>query len=310
MGTVEEEVVRDEGTKVRVPPPPGTESGRQGPPMPPAPPVPPAPPGYYPPWGGWYGPPPQAWGPAPQPRRSGKPKIVGILLIFSGVLSIIMGGFFGAMMVNIVPWMDDWNTNSSGFGEINGQVIYMNSTPAAGVNVTVVDLSLAASTNETGHYRILNVATGWHDLKVEMPGYKTLVKSVYVYITDTNMMGVNLNLSKADFQLQPGSGEQRLGETHTPGSKSVPMDENAQGILRSMGVVCLVVGLVLGSLAILGGYFALRTEKLGIVALGALCGILSFGFAIGSGLSVIALILLLLSTDEFERAKKEKENLA
>jgi hypothetical protein len=305
MGTVEDTVVREEGTHGRIPPPPGAEIGRQGPAMQPAP-----PPVYYPPYGGWYAPPPQAYGPAPPSRRSGKPKIVGILLIFSGVLSIIMGGFFGAMMYNIVPWMNEWSNNSSGTGEIDGIVIFMNSTPAAGVNVTVMDLGLMATTNETGDFRILDVANGWHDLKIEMPGYKTLVKGVYVNIMNaagTSMSGTSNEPTEADFQLQPGSGEQRLGEVHTPGSKTIPMDATAQSILRSMGAVCLVAGIVMGSFAILGGYFALRTERLGMVALGSICGLLSFGFAIGSVLALIALILLLLSTDEFERAKKERE---
>jgi hypothetical protein len=252
---------------------------------------------------------PQAYGPPPPQRRSGKPKIVGILLIFSGVLSIIMGGFFGAMMYNIVPWMDQMSSNTSGVGEIEGMVIFMDSTPASGVNVTVADLGLMAITDATGSFRILNVANGWHDLKIEMPGYKTLVKSVYVNRIDTSgtgMPGSSGVVTEANFQLQPGSGEQRLGEAHKPGSKSVPIDQNAQDILRSMGAVCMVLGVVLGTFAILGGYFALRTERLGMVALGALCGLLSFGFAIGSGLALIALILLLLSTDEFDRAKKEQ----
>ena len=298
MGTVEERVVNGEGTQGKIPAPPGAEAGR-----PPS--APPGPPVYYPPYGGWYAPPPQAWGQAPPPKRSGKPKMVGILLMFSGVLSIIMGVFFGAMMINVVPGMEEWSNNSSGYGDIEGQVIFMNSTPSAGVNVTVTDLSLLASTNETGHFRILNVANGWHDLKVELAGYKTLVKSVYV--NTNNMMGYSGKGDKADFQLQPGSGEQRLGEARTPGSKTGPMDPNAQEMIRSFGAVCMVLGVVLGSISILGGYFAFRTEKVGLVALGTLCGILSFGFAIGSGLAFIALILLLLSTDEFERAKKEKE---
>jgi len=307
MGMVDETVVREQGTQGSIPPPPGAETGRQspGPAMPPAP-----QPAYYPPYGGWYAPPPQAYSPAPPPRRSGKPKIVGMLLIFSGVLSIIMGTFLGAMMINVVPWMTEWSNNTSGSGEIEGQVIYLNATPAVGANVTVVDLNLMASTNETGHYRILNVDNGWHDLKIEMPGYKTLLKSVYV--TTMNMAGssasgISQGVTKADFQLQPGSGEQRIGEARTPGSKTGPMDENAQSLIQSMGAVCMVLGVVLGSFAILGGYFAFRTEKLGIVALGTLCGLLSFGFAIGSVLAIIALILLLLSTDEFERAKKERE---
>ncbi|MBM4249494.1 MAG: carboxypeptidase-like regulatory domain-containing protein [Euryarchaeota archaeon] len=301
MGTVEEEVVRGEGTKDRIPPPPGTEAGKPGPAAPP-------PPYIYQQWGSWYPPPPQA-GLAPPRRRSSKPKMVGILLMLSGALSVIMGLVLGAMMMNIVPWMEEWSENASGNGEIGGQVIFMNSTPAAGVNVTVVDLNLLASTDETGHYRILGIENGWHDLKVEAAGYKTLVKSVYVYAISpqtSGSSGTEEGTTRADFQLRPGSGELRLGEARTPGSKTGPMDENAQGILRSVGAICFVLGIVLGLVAIVGGYFAFRTEKLAVVALGALCGILSLGFVIGAALAFIALILLLLSTDEFDQAKKEK----
>jgi len=306
MGTVEEEVMGAEGTRGRIPSPPGTDAKREGPPAPPAPPgppPPPMPPGYYQPWGGWYAPQPQ---PCCPPRRSGKPKIVGILLMLSGVLSIIMGVFFGAMTTNIVPWIDEWSNNASGFGEIEGQVIFTNSTPAGGVNVTIVDLGLSATTNETGRYRLLNVANGWHDLRVESPGYKTLIRSVYVNILDPTSS--KRNITTADFQLQPGSGEQRLGESHKPGSKAPAIDENAQEILRSFGSVCLVLGIVLGILSIIGGYYAFRTEKLAVVALGALAGIISTGLGFGAVLAFIALILLLLSTDEFDRAKKERES--
>jgi len=306
MGTVDGKDAREEGTQGNMPPPPGADAGRQ------APPVPPAPPGYYPPYAGWYAPPPQAYGTATPSRRSSKPRIIGILLTLSGVLSIIMGVFMGAMLTNVVPWMTEWENNTSGMGEIDGQVIFMNNSPAAGANVTVVDLDLMASTNETGHYRILSVENGWHDIKVEMPGYKTFVKSVYVKILDaagTSASSSGQGVTKADFQLQPGDGEKRLGDARTPGSKTGPMDENARRIIQSMGSVCAVVGLLLGSFALLGGYFAFRAERLGIVALGTLCGILSIGFAIGSGLAVIALILLLLSTDEFDKnAKRDTVN--
>jgi hypothetical protein len=185
----------------------------------------------------------------------------------------------------------------------------MNNTPVAGANVTVVDLGLMASTNETGYYRVLNVENGWHDIKIEMPGYKTLVKSVYVKameVSGTSSGGQGDGATNADFQLQPGDGEQRLGEARTPGSKTGPMDDNTRRMVQSFGAVCGVVGVVLGLFSILGGYYAFRAERLGVVAIGTLCGILSFGFIIGSVLSVIALILLLLSTDDFERKEKRE----
>ena len=292
METVNGTGASQEGTQGKIPPPPGTEAGRV---------APTAPPGYYPPYGGWYSQPP-AFIPAPEPRRSGKPRIVGILLIFSGILSIIMGSTMGLVMYNVVPWAEQMQDSMNDVGEMQGQVIYQNSTPAAGVNVTVVDLSLAAVTNETGNYRILSVKTGWHDLKVEMPAFKSLIKSVYV--GPGTQADTNIKPTKVDFQLQPGDGEVRLGQTHTPGSKEAPWSHEVQSMLNSIGAICLVGGIIGGVLAVLGGYFALRTERLPIVALGTIAGILSIGFGLGSVLSFIALIVLLLCTEEFERAKK------
>jgi hypothetical protein len=287
---------------------PGPAQGRgQGPSQAPVPP-PPGSWGYpqapQPPYWAWYGQ-PAAQYPAPERRRSGKPKIVGILLMFSGVLSILMGVILGAVVFNVVPWAEQMQSSAGGTGEIDGQIIYMNSTPAPDVNISIPDLGLAGATNETGQYRLLSVKAGWHDLKIERAGFKTWVKSVYV--TATGDLNTNIRPTKADFQLQPGDGEFRLGDAHTPGSTAIPMDATARSILNSIGTFCMTAGVVMGALAILGGYYAMRTEKLGMVALGTLCGILSFGFAIGAGLSFIALILLLLSTDEFERTRKERE---
>lgn len=71
--------------------------------------------------------------------------------------------------------------------------------------------------------------------------------------------------------------------------------------IRSMGMVCVALGLVGGALALIGGWYALQRSNLAVALVGAVGGIISFGPGLGAVLSVIALILLMLSTDDFER---------
>ena len=138
----------------------------------------------------------------------------------------------------------------------------------------------------------------------EMAGYQSLVRSVYV---KTGMPpGQDNKPTKVDFQIEPGTGETRIGDKHTPGTVEPMMDRTARHWLNTIGGACLAWGIVGGLLTLLGAYFAFRTERLPLVAIGTMTGILSFGFALGAALAFIALILLLLCTDEFDRVKKEK----
>ncbi len=251
-------------------------------------------------YGGWYAPPP----PWPQPAERGpssKPRVAGLLLILSGALSLLFAALMGAMLLNIGPIAEMAERSEGDIGELRGVVILENSTPAEGARVTLTDIDRYAVTNESGSYRILNLPVGWHDVEVEMDGYMVVQGSVYV--EPLKRFGATI----ADFQLQPGSGVlQPSGESHTPGERESELERNALPLIRSMGAVCVAAGLIGGVLAILGGWCALQRANLPIVLAGAVGGILSFGFGLGAVLSVIALILLILSVDEFERAGGSK----
>jgi hypothetical protein len=253
--------------------------------------------------GGWYYSPNQY---CPRPHKSRKPSIAGFFLIFAAILTIIMGSMMGSFAFSVGP-MGDMMDNSANQTDdvllnLQGQIIFMNSTPAVGVNVTIVDLNIMAQTNSTGNYKILNVAQGWHDLKVELPGYKVLLQSVKVA---KSMVGMHAGYDMewkdyvtTDFQLQPGSGDLRIGTAHDTGA--IKNDwETGKPFFQNFATICLVAGVIGAVFMFIGGYFAIKRTKLPWVIVGCV-----FAMIFGSVLGIIAIILVLMSTNEFDRKDK------
>jgi len=254
----------------------------------------------------WYYSPTQC---CPKPRRSRKPSVAGFLLIFAGVFAMIAGAFLGAFALGVGPMSDmmdnSANNSSNALVNLQGQVIFMNSTPAVGVNVTIVDLAIIAQTNSTGHYKILNVEQGWYDIKVELTGYKSMIQSVEVSKGMVGMDGGHnmewKDYVTVDFQLTPGSGEVRIGDAHETGPIDNGWQTNGKPFMQGFGAVCLVAAVIGGTFMILGGYFAIKRTKLPWVIVGSV-----FAIIFCSILGIIAIILVLLSTNEFDKKDKDE----
>jgi uncharacterized membrane protein YjjP (DUF1212 family) len=69
--------------------------------------------------------------------------------------------------------------------------------------------------------------------------------------------------------------------------------------IRSTLHFCSAIFAVFSIFALLGGLYAIKRKNFGIVIIGSIFGILSFGFIFGSICSIIALILLIVSKEEF-----------
>jgi hypothetical protein len=264
-------------------------------------------------WGWYYTPYTAQKAKPPKKKRSSKPAVAGALLIVAGLLSIIVGGLIGTMFLNGGPFegMEDWDKGSSdGYGQVAGQVIYQNLTPVENAKISVVGTNQVGYSNATGHYRILYVPDGWHDLKVEKTGYVTIVQSVDV-TEGYGWTGIpDLDDStNVDFQLQPGAGEMRIGEPHGDTDDDTHRDwdgDSGMGFLRSIGTFCLATTIIFGAITVIGGFLALQRRHFPFVVLSAFFGIMAIGAGIGAILSVVALFILLLSGDEFDRKKKRR----
>ena len=81
-----------------------------------------------------------------------------------------------------------------------------------------------------------------------------------------------------------------------PTGTATGMVDMIQGILMVCGVIFMIFGL----LALLGGLMPVLRKSWGLAMMGAIFGIFTLGpYALGSILSIVALILIIMSKDEF-----------
>ncbi len=240
--------------------------------------------GYYP----YYQPPPPA-------KRSDKPRMAGGLLIVTGILGLILGIMMiagGTYLMNGGNIsMDDW-----GQVDISGIVLDSGGAPIANATVSVVDTHISVNTDAAGHYQMMGVPGGSQQITLEKAGYNTIIRWVYIVPEngDTSMNWGNQMVITEDTELNytmtPGSG------TFTYGDEGGFMTtEGVETLVMLFGVVFTICAIG----AIVGGAYALKTEKYHVTIIGAVMGIFSVGFGIGSILAIIALLILVLSSNEF-----------
>jgi hypothetical protein len=231
-------------------------------------------------------------------RRSSKPTIAGGLLIANGFMQIIavmfliaVGMFFGGLGEGIL-FMDEDIT-----GDISGNVAFENGTPVENVSISIIGHDLNTITDQNGNYVLLDVPIGNQKIKVEKEGYLTIIHRAF--INSNNLDGknedpeINFNEENSDnefdFELTPGTGESTTG--------SYMPTEWIEGFLY----FCAVVLIIISIFQFVGGYYAIKRKKFGLVLVSAILGI--FGI-----LAIIAIFILVLSRREFNSHSNLVEN--
>jgi hypothetical protein len=243
-------------------------------------------------------------------NESSKPVIAGSLLLIIGIIGIlfstfVIGGGFALDAFEDIPFQGFTVTH------IEGVIQDSYGYPIENVSISIVDSHLQTKTDENGSYQILGIPSGYHQLIIEKNGYNTLVYNTYIISnTDSNefmkMEDKNndnpliIDNEQFDFQLSFGS------ETFEYGSETPPHTQifaQFGGLISGVGVITLICSI----LAILGGYFAIIRKKYVLVVLCSIAAIFSFGFFIGSLLAIIALIIIIISSNEFDNKIKATE---
>lgn len=233
----------------------------------------------------------------PRRKKSDKPKTAGGLLIAAGILGLILASFMiigGVYMGSI----ENFDMEDGGQVDITGVILAADGTPIDNVTLCIEGTHITVTTNSAGHYQMLGVPTGYQQLILEKPGYNSIIRHVYIILdinSDTESFGNQLviyNDSELNFNMSVGN------DTFTYGQEGEIFS------MERMEIMVLVFGVIfmLCSIgAIIGGFYALKTEKYHIAMVGAVLGIFSLGFGIGTILSIAALIILLLSSGEFKK---------
>ncbi len=233
-------------------------------------------------------------------KRSSKPGIAGALLIITAILGLIFGSMIivgGEVVGDFGEGMSFWGMAEN--GDVSGRVTYKNGTPVVNATVSIVDEPISTQTDDYGNYLLYNVPTGNQKIKVEKEGYNTIIYKLFVSPSDAEWKDKNgkhewESDNEKDFKLTPGDQEIEMGE--------YPPWELFQTIMT----ICGILALVFSVFVLLGGYFALQRKNFMFALIGAILGIFTFGFIIGSLFALIALFILIISRDEFKASEVQE----
>ncbi len=225
--------------------------------------------------------------PPPVKGKSSKPSIAGALLLIAAVLGIVGGvaflslGFvFGGMEEGFVFFGEEQK------GDITGTVFSLNGAPIADVNISIVGEPLRTTTDSDGNYIIYNVPSGNRKIMVEKEGYKTMIYKTFIDPSQYSRDKENDFSNEYDFTLEIGEGVVEKG--------SYPPWDLIRGVTTICGVLIVAFSIV----ALMGAIQAFRRTGWGIAMTGAVLGLFT---VIGTLFALIAIFILVISKDEFDR---------
>lgn len=226
--------------------------------------------------------------------RSAKPTIAGVLLLLHTIITVIAVIFLiGAGLFISDPGSGFMFFGGEDSGDITGTVTsFSDGLPLENATVSVVGTELTTLTNENGDYLIYNVPLGNQKIRVEKEGYDTIILKTFV---ESENMDMDMNPNKHD------NGKNQNDFVLTEGNDVIekgsypPLD-----IIRNLMVVCGVVLIILTIIALIGAYASFKRENFRLALAGAIAGTISLGI-----FAFIALFILLLAKDEFQKPQKD-----
>ena len=196
----------------------------------------------------------------------------GVLLSIVFVLGILSGVAYG------LKWSDqETQWDNEGLCAVHGTVIDESGNSLEGVKVEIGDKK--TYTNEQGKYYLYDLTGDEARLNFVMDGYGTVVVWMNIRADGTNIMEIEMNEGE----------EQTNYDYRTNVAKPWPPN-------YALAPIFMIASMV----ALIGSSAALLHQNFRMAVLGCLFGVLSYGFLIGSVLSVAALSLLLVDRERFE----------
>ncbi len=192
----------------------------------------------------------------------------GVMLLVAAALGVVTA--VGVFQQAGASHSTDLPQNPVG---LQGTVTEHDGTSVEGADVRVVGGQNENTTNSFGWYYLAPVKPGAYEIEASKPGYQTVRKTVEVR---------PLILKIVSFELNPGN------ETVV-----VPPERPASFIDPAVGAVLFGLAVLLCSVAaFLGGYSAIAHRRYLVAVVGAVAGVITWGFVVGSLLSFVALAIL------------------
>ncbi|UCC92589.1 MAG: carboxypeptidase regulatory-like domain-containing protein [Thermoplasmata archaeon] len=201
--------------------------------------------------------------------------LVAVLLGIVGILGLVT-----AAMVATAPagdGLDDLLPIDE--ADVSGQVRDSDGYLIEGARVSYTEGGLSDTTGTTGWYFLEGVSTGKVVLTMEAIGYKTVKKTVHL----------ERGHYTVDFLAEPGNGVVEVPDIPTP----KPGDPGGQTWLMALAIAVASV------FALVGAYASYSHKWYPLVIIGCLLGVLTWGWFIGSLISLLSLIIVLPLKGQF-----------
>ena len=208
--------------------------------------------------------------------RNDKPKTpsqwAGILLSIVFVLGLFSGIAYG------IKWNNqDTQWKNEGLSAVHGSVI---DTHGDAIEDVIIEANVKkTSTNPQGWYVIYDLIGDEVEIKFTMEGYGTVTVWMNIRSEGTNILDIELlegNEQKYDYRKE-------VSEPWPPNYALAP------------------IFMIASFMALMGSSAAILQQNFRLAVTGCLFGVISYGFLIGSILSVIALSLLLIDRKNFDK---------
>lgn len=195
----------------------------------------------------------------------------GILLSIVFVLGLLSGVMYGLKWNN---QEDQWDNN--GLSSVHGSVIDEDGNAMEGV--AVYGGNKQTTTNNQGQYYLYDLQGEEISILFSIEGYKDVSVWIDIRSGSANILEVEVEKGDGDIKLDL---RKQIAEPWPPNYALAP------------------IFMISALITLMGSAAALLQENFKIAIAGCLFGIISYGFLIGSILSVVALALLLIDYQKF-----------
>jgi outer membrane receptor protein involved in Fe transport len=152
------------------------------------------------------------------------------------LLALMLSVFLGASLI------------AQTSGKISGVISDKSSgDPLPGVNISVVNSTLGASTDVDGFYVILNVPVGSHDVQIEYIGYKQVnVKGLRVFVDNTTELSRALEEAVNEGDVEEVIAQRVLIRKNETNSRQIKTSEEIKNlpVTSVTGIVAVTAGVV------------------------------------------------------------------
>ena len=211
----------------------------------------------------------------------------GIILVMVALLGFFAGGTYFMHWTEYETIVDD-----VGLVNVQGVIQTDDGNPLENVEITLNGQNWTWTSNEQGRFYIYDVEGGIREITFNLENYEEQTQKIELEVGRINV--VNAILEEGNCSSDCGYID-----------KTFEVDNPAE-----ISLVLSVIIILFSVVTLYGSIAALRKSDFSMALIGSIAGVLSYGFMLGSILSIVAMLMIFSDRDAFESVlNTKKENL-